>query len=492
MGEFCYSIRMSTGWKLEHTYTQLPDAFFSNVPPVPVAAPSLIALNHPLAVTLGLDPELLSTDATQILSGNPLPVGTKTLAQAYAGHQFGHFTMLGDGRALLLGEQIDPHGRRWDIQLKGSGQTPYSRRGDGRAAVGPMLREYLISEAMFALGIPTTRSLAVLATGEPVFRETTLPGAVLIRVAASHVRVGTFEYAATLGPEYVRKLADYVIQRHYPELTDSEGRYENLLREVIRRQAHLIADWMNVGFVHGVMNTDNMAISGETIDYGPCAFMDRYDPETVFSSIDRHGRYAYGRQPSIALWNLTRFAETLIPLFDSSEAAAVATAETCLADFPIAFSEQWQEGMRNKLGLFESVPEDESLIADLLTLMHENRLDFTNTFRLIALADTRDHLESDPTLQILKNWNARLARRRRLEERPIEETRTLMRHASPNLIPRNHHVEDALAAAERGDLSSFQELFTALQHPFEDRREHRLYLEPRPVDSEPYRTFCGT
>lgn len=494
-----------SGWKLENTYAaDLPGIFYSKLPPVPVKEPSLIILNEPLALSLGLNPEALRSEASQVLSGSSLVDGMQPIAQAYAGHQYGGFTMLGDGRAILLGEQVDPKGNRWDIQLKGSGFTPYSRRGDGRAALGPMLREYLISEAMFALGIPTTRSLAVVSTGEPVYRETILQGAVLTRVAASHIRVGTFQYAAMKDYEtpqagFVRQLADYVIQRHYPEIKvidkDSKNPYESLLREIVKRQAKLIAMWMNVGFVHGVMNTDNMAVSGETIDYGPCAFMDRYDPGTVFSSIDQHGRYAYGNQPAIAQWNLTRLAETFIPLLNpTDEKAAIEIAQTILGSFGEELSKHWLNGMRSKLGLFESKPEDEKLFIDLLKWMQKNQMDFTNTFRAFSSlrAPVRDNGQSVESNPDVKDWLGRWEERRKSEGRSVEEVQKLMKQSNPNLIPRNYKVEEALNAAIEGNLTPFRDFLSALQRPFEDRPEHLPYLDPAPKDAEPYYTFCGT
>src|SRR5829696_2179685 len=342
------------GWRLEHSYTTLPNLFFSSAAPTRVREPRLVAFNRPLAEALGLDADGLDTpEGAAIFAGNALPDGAQPIAQAYAGHQFGHFTALGDGRAILLGEQVTPSGDRFDIQLKGPGQTPYSRRGDGRAALGPMLREYIVSEAMHALGIPTTRSLAVAATGERVYRETVLPGAVLTRVAASHIRVGTMQWAAAhRDEEALRALADHTRLRHYPELADAAEPHLALLDAIVERQARLIARWQLVGFIHGVMNTDNMALSGETIDYGPCAFMDAYDPATVFSSIDHVGRYAYGNQPPIAQWNLTRLAEAMLPLFDENVERAVERATASLNRFPVAFEQYWLDGMRAKLGLF--------------------------------------------------------------------------------------------------------------------------------------------
>ncbi len=474
------------GWKLEQSYLKLPDAFHSRQAPVPVAAPTLVLFNRPLALELGIDPGSFgSEDAiARVFSGNRLPEEAMPFAQAYAGHQFGHFTRLGDGRATLIGEQIDPQGRRWDLQFKGSGQTPYSRRGDGRAALGPMLREYLISEAMHALGIPTTRSLAVVATGEPVYREAALPGAVLTRVAASHIRVGTFEYAAALqDASALRALADHAIARHYPDLEGGTGKYAAFLREVTLRQARLIAQWMLVGFIHGVMNTDNMLVSGETIDYGPCAFMDRFDPATVFSSIDRNGRYAYGNQPSIAQWNLARLAEALLPLLDpqgaGDESRALEAAKEALDLFSREFSEKWTNGLAAKIGIAVAAREDQELIQDLLRHLQEGRLDFTNTFAALARGDgAAAGLPAD----WLALWKARAP------------DAALMRESNPRVIPRNHRVEEALSAAtERGDHAPFQRLLAALQRPFDAEADlPSRFLEPAPAGGEPYQTFCGT
>ncbi len=377
---------IETGWNFDNSYVSLPQSLFTNYQPTPVRSPKLAILNDSLATSLGLNVQALqSEEGVATLAGNQVPDGAFPLAQAYAGHQFGHFTMLGDGRALLIGEHITPRGERVDIQLKGSGRTPYSRGGDGRAALGPMLREYMISEAMHALGIPTTRSLAVVTTGESVIRETALPGAILTRVAVSHIRVGTFQYASKWGTaEDLRALADYTLQRHYPDADAAENRYLSLFQEVIKRQAELIAKWQLVGFIHGVMNTDNMAISGETIDYGPCAFMDTYDPATVFSSIDAQGRYAYGNQPQIAGWNLARFAEALLPLLHDQQEEALKLAEDAILEFPKLYESNWLAGMRAKLGIFNEEEQDEALIEDLLSLMQEHHADYTNTFRALT------------------------------------------------------------------------------------------------------------
>ncbi|WP_116777405.1 protein adenylyltransferase SelO, partial [Bacillus thuringiensis] len=372
-----------TGWNLDNSYTTLPQSFYTEIPPTPVSSPELVKLNHSLAISLGLTPEELKKEAEiAIFAGNALPEGAHPLAQAYAGHQFGHFNMLGDGRALLIGEQITPSGERFDIQLKGSGPTPYSRRGDGRAALGPMLREYIISEAMYALDIPTTRSLAVVTTGEATYRETKLPGAILTRVASSHIRVGTFQYAAARGSiEDLKSLADYTIKRHYPEIESHENRYTALLQAVIKRQASLIAKWQLVGFIHGVMNTDNITISGETIDYGPCAFMDNYDQGTVFSSIDTQGRYAYGNQPYMAAWDLARLAESLIPILHEDDEEALKIAQDEISKFSVQYENNWFLGMKKKLGLFSNEEQDQSLIEQLLKMMEKYKADYTNTFR---------------------------------------------------------------------------------------------------------------
>ena len=441
------------GWNLDNSYADLPKTFFSTIKPTPVHSPNLIILNEPLATSLKLNVQALqSEDGVAVLAGNQIPEGASPLAQAYAGHQFGHFTMLGDGRAILLGEQVTPLGERVDIQLKGSGRTPYSRGGDGRAALGPMLREYIISEAMHALGIPTTRSLAVVTTGESVIRETPLPGAVLTRVAASHVRVGTFQYIAKWGTvKELQTLADYTLKRHYPEVEADENRYLSLLQEVIKRQAMLIAKWQLVGFIHGVMNTDNMTISGETIDYGPCAFMDTYDPETVFSSIDTNGRYAYGNQPNIAGWNLARFAETLLPLLHENKEQAVELAQNAISDYTELYQSNWLAGMRAKLGIFNEEQQDESLIEDLLSMMQKHRADYTNTFRALTFDKLEDTglFVTPEFAQWHERWQARLGR----QQESKASSNQLMRNSNPAVIPRNHRVEAALeAAVETGRL----------------------------------------
>jgi len=470
---------MSAGWNFDHSYARLPQALFARIEPTPVREPKMVVLNRPLAEFLGLNADALNDPA--IFAGNTLPPGADPLAQAYAGHQYAHFTMLGDGRAILLGEQITPRGERFDIQLKGPGPTMFSRRGDGRAALGPMLREYIISEAMHALGIPTTRSLAVVTTGEDVWRTEHQRGAVLTRVAASHIRVGTFEYAAARGEkEVLQALADHTLRRHYPELDGAEKPHLAFFEAVMERQATLIAKWMHVGFIHGVMNTDNMALSGETIDYGPCAFMDAYDPATVFSSIDRHGRYAYGNQPHIAQWNLARLAEALLPLLHDDEKQAIEIANETIASFEGLFKRHWLAGMRAKLGLFTEESDDGALIQSLLDWMRETKADFTNTFR--NLSDVTTGTE----------WHQRWLARLRQQPQSAAEVAGLMRRSNPAFIPRNHKVEEALAAAEQDDLSVMRRLLAVLAKPYDDSEPQPDYTAPAPEGSDAYQTFCGT
>jgi len=484
---------IETGWHFDNSYARLPETLFARQLPTPVRSPKLVALNERLAAELGLNGQALrSEEGVAALAGNRIPEGAEPIAQAYAGHQFGYFNRLGDGRAILLGEQLTPNGERFDIQLKGSGRTPYSRGGDGRAALGPMLREYIVSEAMHALGIPTTRSLAVVATGEPVIRESALPGAILTRVAASHIRVGTFQFAAKWGTkEELRALADYTLKRHLPLAAEDERPYLRLLRETIRRQASLIAKWQLVGFIHGVMNTDNMAIAGETIDYGPCAFMDAYDPGTVFSSIDTNGRYAYGNQPYIAAWNLARFAETLLPLLDDDEERAVRLAEEAIAEFPGLYHKEKLAGMRAKLGIFNEEAEDEALVDDLLELMQKVRADYTNTFVALTLDRPEDTAMAgtEAFAQWLARWRARLGRQQEADA----ASRGLMRASNPAVIPRNHRVEEALnAAANEGDFSVMERLLQALANPFAHAPEQAEYAAPPAPSDRPYRTYCGT
>ncbi|SFL77296.1 protein adenylyltransferase SelO [Nitrosomonas communis] len=483
----------SVGWQFDNSYARLPEFFYARLDPVPVRDPQLAMLNHTLAESLGLDFRMLSEqEAALLFAGNVLPEGSQPIAQAYAGHQYGHFTMLGDGRAILLGEHLTPAGDRFDIQLKGSGQTRFSRRGDGRAALAPMLREYLISEAMHALNIPTTRSLAVVTTGESVIRETLLPGAILTRVAASHIRVGTFEYVARLGnSEAIKILADYTIDRHYPDAATAENAHLALLHNVIQRQASLVAKWMLVGFIHGVMNTDNMTISGETIDYGPCAFMDAYDPNTVFSSIDQHGRYRYSNQPLIAQWNLARFAETILPLLHPDQEQAVALAEEAIHTFSAIFQRHWLTGMRKKLGLFNEEAEDIELIETVLACMQQHQADYTNTFRALA-ADT---MPQDVLFQNAEfiTWHARWQARLLRQDKSKQASLSLMRAHNPAIHPRNHQVEAALAAAtERDDYALLQRLLAAVTDPYSEAPEYQDYRTP-PLPSEcVHQTFCGT
>lgn len=485
--------RKEIGWNFDNSYARLPDLFFTRTDPTPVQSPGLIILNHSLATDLGLEvQELDSENGTAVFAGNRIPNGAMPLAQAYAGHQFGHFTKLGDGRAILLGEQITPKGERFDIQLKGPGRTPYSRGGDGRAALGPMLREYIISEAMHALGIPTTRSLAVVTTGEPVFRERTLPGAILTRVAASHLRVGTFQYAAKWGTiEELRVLADYTLKRHYPDVETNENRYLALLQEVMKRQAALVAKWQLVGFIHGVMNTDNMTISGETIDYGPCAFMDTYDPATVFSSIDTQGRYAYGNQPYIAGWNLARFAETLLPLIHDDQEEAVKLAQDEISRFMGLYQRNWLSGMRAKLGIFNEEDQDASIVEDLLNMLEKYQADYTNTFRALTLEKPEDTvlMETPEFKQWYEQWQARLGRQQETKARSLQ----LMRDSNPAIIPRNHRVEDALdAAVDQEDYSVMERLLNILSNPYAHSPEQVEYCKLPEQSNQPYRTYCGT
>jgi serine/tyrosine/threonine adenylyltransferase len=488
----------------DNTYIRLPERFYARVAPTPVAAPRLIKLNADLARALRLDPEaLMSPQGIELLAGNRLADGSEPIALAYAGHQFGHFVpQLGDGRAILLGEVKGTDGKRYDIQLKGSGMTPYSRRGDGRAVLGPVLREYIVSEAMAALGMPTARALAAVTTGERVLRETVLPGAVFTRVAASHLRVGTFEYfAARRDTEGVRILADYAIARHYPEAAETRRTYRALLDAVIARQAELVAQWMLIGFVHGVMNTDNTAISGETIDYGPCAFMEAYDPATVFSSIDAQGRYAYGNQPRIALWNLTRLAEALLPLLqqeEGDEKAAITSANQALEAFPQIFENHRLSGFRRKLGLFSEREGDQALIHDLLECMTVNKADFTWTFRALSNAAEQPQLDRDVRLLFANPtaydaWAAQWRLRIKDEPNSPAERAEEMRTANPAFIPRNHLVEAVInAALERQDFQPFEELLAVTSLPYDDQPGRERYAAPARPEEAVTQTFCGT
>jgi uncharacterized protein YdiU (UPF0061 family) len=480
------------GFNFDNTYIHLPKVFYTKLSPMPVRKPEMVMFNASLATDMGLDFSELSADAQAALfSGNIVPEGAEPLSQAYAGHQFGHFTMLGDGRAIAWGEHVTPSGQRLDIQFKGSGPTPYSRGGDGRAALGPMLREYIISEAMHALNIPTTRSLAVVTNGEEVYREAALPGAILTRIARSHIRVGTFQFAALQhDKESIQALVDYTIDRHYPWIKEEKNQPLSFLKAVMEKQADLITHWMRVGFIHGVMNTDNMALSGETIDYGPCAFMDAYGPMTVFSSIDHTKRYAYANQPAIAQWNLARLAETMLPLMDDEIERAIDMAEKTVNGFGALYKEKSLSMMRGKLGLFGSQPEDENLITDLLDWMQRQDADYTNTFL--------DLTEDGPPPgklydgEIFKEWHARWKARLAKNTKPMKSSLSLMRANNPAVIPRNHKVEQSLDAATNGDLKPLNQLLTALKKPYENRPEIKPYQSTPETGERVYQTFCGT
>ena len=482
-----------SGFQFDNSYAKLASTLYHKHRPERVKEPSLLLLNKRLARDLGLNSETLEKEGAEFLSGNSLYMTAEPIAQAYAGHQFGGFNILGDGRAILLGEHITPQNKRVDIQLKGSGRTAYSRSGDGRAALGPMLREYIISEAMFTLGIPTTRSLAIVKTGETVYRDDAYPGAVLTRVASSHIRVGTFQFAsATQNHEVLAELADYTINRHFPEIATAENKYAQLLKKVIDLQASLISKWMQVGFIHGVMNTDNMSICGETIDYGPCAFMNNYNPTTVFSSIDSKGRYAFGNQAPIAHWNLYRFAEALLPLLHADEGQAVVVAEDLLGKFPAKFLDYWLAGMRKKLGLFNIEADDLKLAEDLLMYMQKHKADYTNTFRALG----KDSLK---TMEIyhdagfknwMQQWEARLSRQAETMEQSID----LMEQTNPAIIPRNHLVEEALnAAVDHDDLQPLHRLLAAVSNPYNPPASYTEFMQaPQPGFDNDYKTFCGT
>ena len=482
----------SYGWRLENSYTGLSEHFFTRINPTPVNDPKLLLFNADLAKSLGID---LPVDdkkmLAQIFSGNTLPKDSNPIAQAYAGHQFGHFSILGDGRAHLIGEQITPDDKRFDIQLKGSGPTPYSRSGDGRAALTPMLREYLISEAMHALNIATTRSLALVSTGESVIRSSLLDGAILTRVASSHLRVGTFEYAnATQGAEGLKQLANYAIARHYPELADQENPYLGLLNAVIERQAKLVAAWMHIGFIHGVMNTDNMTISGETIDYGPCAFMDIFSMEAVFSSIDSHGRYKYGSQAHAAQWNLARLADSLLPLLHEDTEKAVKLAEEAIDIYNTTFNQAWITGMRCKLGLFGKEADDFSLVQKLLDWMQTSNADYTRTFRDLTQENIPENKAYNS--QVFQKWYTQWRARITRNQKPLKTSLSLMRISNPVIVPNNHYVEEVLAAGEDGNLKPFLLLLEALKNPFEETLSNEAYRDPTIQPNPNYQTFCGT
>ncbi len=481
-----------TGWNFDNSYLKLSEKLYKRTNPKRVENPEVFILNKDLGKSLGLNIDSLEgIEGGQLLSGNLLAPGSQPIAQAYAGHQFGHFTILGDGRAVLLGEHLNPQGRRYDIQLKGAGKTAYSRGGDGRAGLGPMLREYIISEAMAGLGIPTTRSLAVVTSGENIVRRKIERSAILTRVAASHIRVGTFEYVATLGhKDLLRELADYSIDRHYPHLLGREDIYREFFKEVIKRQAELISKWQMVGFIHGVMNTDNMTISGETIDYGPCAFMDTYKKETVFSSIDRQGRYSYGNQPKIGGWNLARLGETLLPLLDKDENRAVKIVEEEISNYFNIYNEYWLEGMRGKLGILEKKEKDKELIAELIYLMSKYEADYTNIFRELSL-DNYSHMsiyKEKDFIQWKKKWEKALASQNQGENIIREK----MRRMNPSIIPRNYIVEEVLLAAENNNKSPMEKFLKALSDPYAYSEEQEAYAIIPAKTDKPYRTFCGT
>jgi len=481
---------MTNGWCFDNTYYKLPDSFKENIEPVPVKKPELVILNKNLAEELSLNfSNLDNKKISELFGGNSLPQGSNSIAQAYAGHQFGHFTMLGDGRAVLIGEHLSKKNRH-DIQFKGSGKTAFSRNGDGRAALGPMLREYIISEAMHSLNIPTTRSLAVVKTGEKVIRETPLHGAILTRVALSHIRVGTFQYiAARQKKNELETLLNYVIKRHYPNVENSKNKAIDLLNIVLDKQIDLVVNWMRVGFIHGVMNTDNMSISGETIDYGPCAFMDTYDPKTVFSSIDQMGRYAYCNQPVITKWNLSRFAECLIPMIDKDQDKAIKLATEIINTFEKKYEEKWLNMMRDKLGLFGADKKDKFLILDLLTWMHQKKIDYTNTF--CHLMNFKIQKIKNYEDNIFQNWKKRWQKRLSTNNNTPEKYIKLMRSVNPLVIPRNHKVEEALHEANQDNFIPINQLLEILNNPYTEQKNIIEYQIPS-ISNEKYQTFCGT
>ena len=481
---------MTIGWHFDNSYSKLSKIFKEEIKPTPVHDPKLVILNEELAKNLNLDlSKIDKNDLAKIFSGNSLPKGSNTIAQAYAGHQFGHFTMLGDGRAILLGEHLVNNDKRFDIQFKGSGRTSFSRSGDGRAALGPMLREYIISEAIHSLNIPTTRSLAVVSTGEKVVRENLLKGAILTRVASSHIRVGTFQYlAAKQNINDLNILVDYSIDRHYAEIKASKNKAIDLLNLVMEKQCQLIVNWMRVGFIHGVMNTDNMAISGETIDYGPCAFMDTYDPKTVFSSIDKYGRYSYFNQPRIAKWNLARFAECLIPLIDKDEEKSLKIATEIIDNFQNIYEEKWLNMMRDKLGLFGNDKNDKVLIDDLLNWMEKNKADYTNTFCYLMNIKTNNTKIYNNKDYI--DWSNRWQKRILVNNNSKDKSLNLMKKSNPIVIPRNHKVEEALKAANVNNIEPMKKLLSILSKPYENQKNIEHFQSPS--NDKEYQTFCGT
>ncbi|MEK9726738.1 MAG: YdiU family protein [Candidatus Margulisiibacteriota bacterium] len=479
------------GFNFDNSYLRLPSALYSQCMPSSVCAPELVILNDELAQSMALNFSILAQqDLAMLFSGNHCPQGAVPFSQAYAGHQFGHFTMLGDGRAHILGEHLTKAGDRFDIQFKGSGVTPYSRRGDGRATLGPMLREYIISEAMFALGIPTTRSLAVVLTGEDVIREASLPGAILTRVASSHIRVGTFEYAAAKNDvALVNTLMTYALNRHFPNIKESSNIAVAFFRTVMSSQIDLIVNWMRVGFIHGVMNTDNMSISGETIDYGPCAFMNVYNPNTVYSSIDHMGRYAYANQATIAQWNLARLAEVLLPLFDKNIDNSIQFAQEILADFSELFQQKWTQMMASKLGLFKLESGDAQLISDLLDWMKKNNADYTNTFRDLSQIEkpNKNQYHSKEFSKWFERWQVR----RHQNKQNLKLSTRLMVQNNPAIIPRNHIVERVLNSAIQGDYIPLFDFLAVLKFPYKDCPQS-MYLMPPVPDEDVRQTFCGT
>ena len=485
-------LRKKIGWKFDNTYSNLSQSMLSKLNPTPVKTPELVLFNHNLSKEIDLDfSQIDNKELALIFSGNQLPEGSESIAQAYAGHQFGHFTILGDGRALTIGEHLDKNKNRYDIQFKGSGKTPYSRNADGRAALGPMLREYIISEAMHNLGVSTTRSLAVVKTGEDVIRESILQGAILTRVASSHIRVGTFQYALiSKNKSDLKTLFDYTLNRHYPNLKKSKFPPIDLLKVVLDKQIDLICNWMRIGFIHGVMNTDNMTISGETIDYGPCAFMDKYDPGTVFSSIDYQGRYAYSNQPRIAKWNLDRFAESLLPLINNDSKVAIEIAAEVLKEFPEKYKKKWLEMMKKKLGLIDDDLNDEQLIMELLSWMHKNKADYTNTFSYLMkeYKQTNEVYNEKQFILWKKKWEDRI----KINNNSQEKSLKIMRKVNPLIIPRNHLIEDALKqATDMNNLNKVHKLLKVLQNPYDSISTNSMYQSTPPLE-ENYVTYCGT
>jgi len=478
---------MKNHFNFDNSYLNLPDKLYNFQPPTKVTSPSMLIFNTSLAKKLELDHEKSSYKKwTNYLSGNELPEGSQPIAQGYAGHQYGNFTMLGDGRAILLGEHVTSNKKRYDIQLKGAGPTPYSRSGDGRGTLTSMLREYLVSEYMNALGIPTTRSLSVISTGKYIRREKSVKGGILTRVSKGHIRIGTFQYASGLSKEILKKLADYAIDRFYPEINEKKNKYLDFFKIVIKRESFLVAQWQSIGFIHGVLNTDNIAIVGETIDYGPCAFMNAYDPKTVFSSIDRFGRYAYENQPKIIKWNLARFAEALLPLFHSDKEESIKLAEEALATYDTFYNEAWQRVMRQKLGLFNKNPKDMKLVKDLLELMKKNKLDYTNTFYELSSN------EKSCSIEVLQPWFKKWYKRRQQQSETWTDVKLVMKYHNPYIIPRNYQVESVLDAAEKNDFEPFNSFLEALMHPYNDNENKVKFTKPPGPKEEVRETYCGT